>query len=71
MDSNDSTRAPDPPPHPDDEAAQLARRIEAERKIADLAKSPVTDPTFTTTAILIIATVALAVIVALLYFAMR
>jgi hypothetical protein len=50
---------------------QLRRRIEIEKAIADLPQRPFDDPAITNSALFIIAAVGLALIVAVLYYAMR
>ena len=62
---------PEPWRESEDEATRLRKRLELERELARLARTPVDDPTFTFTAIFIVAAVALAAIVAALYVAMH
>jgi hypothetical protein len=52
------------------EAARLARRVELERKLAQLSRQ-IEDPVIAPTVIFILAAVALAAIVGALYFAFR
>jgi hypothetical protein len=52
-------------------ADRLARRVEVERELARLPTRHVEDGTFATTAIVVVAAVAIAAVVAMLYVALR
>lgn len=55
----------------DNEAARIARRVEAQRRALELARRQLDEPMLTTTAVFILATVALAAIVGALYWALQ
>jgi hypothetical protein len=53
------------------EAERLARRVEFERELARLSARHVEDGTFATTAVIVVAAVAIAAVMAMLYVALR
>ena len=69
MANANATRSPENERHTD-EANKLAQRVELEREIEQMPTRPLNNPLLTSTAIIIIAGVALAFVVAALFFAL-
>jgi hypothetical protein len=53
------------------QAERLARRVQFEREIARLSKGQVEDAPFVSTALIVVAALAIAAIIAMLYVALR